>query len=393
MARQWVGMGHEVHVLTGPGDRGGEHAPDLQHLVDGVPIVVHRAPAPGIEAPARPSLSATAPLAAARRVSRLRQIVGQWKGFPDSQRSWIRPAVSAGLRHHHRAPFDVVWSTSPPESAHFVARRLAARGIPWVADFRDQWSDYLLARWDPLSRFVIDRITALVLRPAATLTANTDGVAASIRRATHRPVHCIRNGFSEMPPCGQPVRTRTLGYFGRIDPLMQRPERLWPALRELRRAGKAWRIVFYLTGGGGGGATIDVPPDLRDLVEVESALPHEEALQRMQSMTALLVIAWEVRQGDAPVAGKLYEYVGSGRPVLVCAPGHYEARRLIEGRGLGVGGWTDTEIGAALRALDGYTVEPEARAGLAQASVAAELAGILASVVVERDSGQRPRRA
>lgn len=384
MAREWVRAGHEVHVLTGPGDRGGEYCPDLEPAGNATGAIVHRAACPGIPRPEslRPAYDAgTSGQGVARRISRLRQILGQWKGFPDLQRSWIGPATEKGLELHARHPFDVAWSTSPPESVHFVGRALALRGIPWVPDFRDQWSDYLLARWDPLSRWIIDRITARVVAPATTITANTDGVAASVGRASGREVACFRNGWDPPPSASRERRRRTLGYFGRIDPYLQHPQRLWDPLRLVRDQGHAWKVEFFAAPGGGGGAQIEVPPDLQDLVRVRPPLPHPEALAEMQAMEALLVLAWEARGGEATVAGKLYEYVGSGRPILVSAPVHYEARRFVEARGLGRGGWTPAEIAEALTRLEDFTVPEQARMALARESTARDLMELLTSAL------------
>ena len=378
MAREWVEAGCEVHVLTGPGDRGGEYTPDLEERARRSGAVVHRAAAPGMPPlpVLRPAYEKDVAALVQRPVSRGRQILAQWRTFPGYERSWISEARELGLRLQAEHRFDVVWSTSPPESAHYVSRALAA-AVPWVADFRDQWSEYLLARWDPLSRWVIDGITRRLLSTATRVTANTLGVAASIRRACRREVRCVRNGFDPMPLRTGPVRERTIGYFGRVDPRMQRPDRLWPVLRSLRERGRPWRVEFYLSPGGGGGASIRVPADLVDLVALSPPLPHGEALCRMQEMTALLVLAWETRGGESTVAGKLFEYVGSGRPTLVCAPRGFEARELVETTGTGIGGWDEGELVDAFSRLEWVSVDPGGRESLSRGKAARELLELL----------------
>ncbi len=379
MAREWSRAGHEVHVLTGPGDRGGEYCPDLLAAGEESGAVVHRAPCPGISPPQtlRPAYEQRTENLVARRISRGRQIAGQWKGFPDLQRSWIRPAtvLATGLHAHHR--FDVVWTTSPPESVHFVGRSLARRGLPWVPDFRDQWSEYLLARWDPLSRWIIDRITRRVLAPARAVTANTQGVCDSIARASGRTVTCIRNGWDPPPVGTATARPRALGYFGRIDPEFQHPERLWEPLRRVRSGGPPWTLDIFAAPGGGGGAVVNIPRDLEDLVRVRSPLPHPQALLEMQSMAALLVLGWEALGGEAAVAGKLFEYIGSRRPVLAVAPPHYEVSRLLASTGLGVSGWSTDELVEALRSLETLAAAPSARLALSRESSARRLAALL----------------
>jgi glycosyltransferase involved in cell wall biosynthesis len=375
LAREWTARGHEVHVLTGPGDRGGEYSPDLLAEGERSGAQVHRAAAPGLPRPERLVAAHQTPAGqrVQRPISRLRQVLGQWKGFPDLQRSWIRPAAELG---RSLPAFDVVLSTSPPESAHFVARRLP---WPWVADFRDQWSDYLLARWDPLSRLLIDRIARWVLARAAGVTANTAGVAASMERALGRPVRLVRNGFDPPPPPAGPLRPRVLGYFGRIDPALQHPERLWPALRRLLALGRPWRLELYASPGGGGGKAIDVPQDLADLVMVLPPLSHDEALARMATMGALLVVGWETRGGSTAVGGKFYEYAGSGRPTLALAPADYEVAGLVQTTGTGLSAWTGDELVDALQRLEAYEVDPRGRESLSRAASAAALLEFLES--------------
>jgi hypothetical protein len=381
MAREWTRAGHEVHVITGPGDRGGEYSPDLEARGSESGARVHRAEAPGIPRPAAMLAAAEQPLDAlvARVVPRWRQLAAQWRTFPDPQRSWIEPARRLALRLHEETAFDAVWSTSPPESAHYVARGLAVAGVPWVADFRDQWSEYLLGRWDPLSRFAIDRVTRRLLARAAAVTAATEGVSDSIRRASGRTVSLVRNGFDPGPRAASRSRERVLGYFGRVDPLSQHPERLWAPLRALEARGEPWRAEFFLAPGGGGGARFAPPADLRDAVALFPPLPHPAALEAMGRMTALLVLAWETRGGDTSVAGKLYEYVGSGRPVLVLAPRSFEARRLVEDTGTGLGAWEDAEIVEALRRIEGFVPSAEGRDGLSRARGAERLLELLRS--------------
>ena len=86
----------------------------------------------------------------------------------------------------------------------------------------------------------------------------------------------------------------------------------------------------------------------------------------MQGMSALLVLAWEIRGGEKSVAGKLYEYVGSGRPVFVCAPEGFEARQLVEATGTGLGAWGDIPIAAALRRLESFVPDPAGREKLSR---------------------------
>ena len=116
-----------------------------------------------------------------------------------------------------------------------------------------------------------------------------------------------------------------------------------------------------------------MPEDLEDLVQVHPPLEHRMALERMAEMSALLVLALEDRSGPGIVPGKLYEYAGTGVPLLVCAPASYEVRRLAEDREVGLGGWSHDEIVSAMRCLEDFAVDDEGRRSLSREAAARQL--------------------
>ncbi len=63
------------------------------------------------------------------------------KFFPDSKAGWIRSAIRMGKKLIKSNNYDLILSSSPPISAHVIAKELSQEaGIPWVADFRDFWT-------------------------------------------------------------------------------------------------------------------------------------------------------------------------------------------------------------------------------------------------------------
>lgn len=62
--------------------------------------------------------------------------------IPDTYVGWYRPALRAARAAAAQTPFDAVLSTSPPQTAHLVARTLCReKKLPWIADLRDPWTD------------------------------------------------------------------------------------------------------------------------------------------------------------------------------------------------------------------------------------------------------------
>ena len=63
-------------------------------------------------------------------------------GWPDETAGWVPAATWHALRAVRRYRPDVLYSTSSPVSAHLVALMVSrVTGIPWVADFRDAWTE------------------------------------------------------------------------------------------------------------------------------------------------------------------------------------------------------------------------------------------------------------
>ncbi len=71
--------------------------------------------------------------------------------IPDPQIVWTAAAYASGLYIARREKPDVLYSSSPPNSLNVLALALARKlGLPWIADFRDPWTDGLRRRqWYP----------------------------------------------------------------------------------------------------------------------------------------------------------------------------------------------------------------------------------------------------
>ena len=62
--------------------------------------------------------------------------------IPDARKFWIRPSVKFLLNYLETNPVKAVISTGPPHSMHLIAMALAKKiKLPWLADFRDPWTN------------------------------------------------------------------------------------------------------------------------------------------------------------------------------------------------------------------------------------------------------------
>ena len=76
--------------------------------------------------------------------------------WPDGGLGWVPFAFLAALRAVRRDRPDVLFSTSAPYGSHLVALLVARlTGLPWVADFRDEWAANPYLSGQPVAREVV----------------------------------------------------------------------------------------------------------------------------------------------------------------------------------------------------------------------------------------------
>ena len=283
---------------------------------------------------------------------------------PDGQIGWAPAALAAGLRALRREPFDLIYSTSPPASAHLIALALSAlSGLPWVADLRDSWV------YDPLDPALSDSPSRLELESwleSAVASRADAGITTTDVSATHlkqrhwdarERVTVIANGFDpndmdsvsegsfsenlffdteraidgpqrpEFSPRdaeGRRMRMAHTGSFANSHPLRS-PDGLLAALELLLRADSSWsdRLELVLAGR----LTPREVDRARHLTEahVVKIIGEVDAAtaRRIQAESDLLLVIDHHSPWPASnIPGKFFDYLGSGRPVfLLCGEG------------------------------------------------------------------------
>lgn len=265
---------------------------------------------------------------------RLRRF-GELFFLPDTYIGWIPFAVRAASRLAGTGGFDVVYSTSPPDSTHLAAERVArAFSCPWVADFRDPWIGLRLRTPpSPLHRAQHERMERRVARADRVLV--TTSWHERIMREAHpgARIERIPNGYDEDDfSAHEPTAPRegpfTLLHCGMLT--LGRSSR--PVLEGLRlfldRSPESAVRVVFLGSRESENEEWVARFGLEDTVAFEDNVPHSECVAREMGSHALLLVKHDDARYRGLVPGKLYEYFGARRPVLAVVP-EGEAAELV----------------------------------------------------------------
>ncbi len=262
--------------------------------------------------------------------------------LPDARVGWTPFAGRAARKLLRETPIDVVMTTGPPHSTHLIGRALKRRaGMPWVADFRDPWTDIGYYGDLPFTAWAcrLDaRLERSVLEEADHVVTVSPSLKRLLARKTTTPVTVLPNGFDPDDFRGTvPVETGAfvLAHIGTLS-ASQNPGALWRALRSLLDAGELPALRLRLVG--------NVDPvvmrsleahGLADRTETIPYVPHDAAVRHMRRAALLLLSIPRVPDAEGIVTGKIFEYAASGRPVLGVGPLPGDAAALLEETGAG----------------------------------------------------------
>ncbi len=267
--------------------------------------------------------------------------------FPDRQCGWYRPAVRRLWNLPAAERPDLVLATGGPWTSLLVGQSLAGRfGVPLVIDFRDPWTRNPFRRQHAFEKRVRS-LERSVCEASARVIVNTpelhDQFARDYPEFEHKFI-TITNGFDSVgDAAGRPTNVgREAGglqicHFGTVyghrDPLalllaMQQladENKIRPEVLRVRFVG-AWEVSNDTTNRVAGRL------EATGFLERAPSMPHEACLREIQNAKVLLAI-----QPASPlqIPAKIYEYVASGRPLIVIG-GEGATAALVERHRLGL---------------------------------------------------------
>jgi len=276
--------------------------------------------------------------------------------IPDARRFWIRPSVrflEAYLKQH---PVDVILSSGPPHSLHLIARALRQKtSLPWIADFRDPWTQIYWFNDLMLSPRALRRhqkLEASVYYEADRLLVVSPSMLEQVPSAFQAKTSVITNGFDpdDFPTQGPKHLDGVfrLVYTG-ILVAHQHPDRLWPLVATLVKQGRLDPAHFKLQLIGKVDRSVVEAikqAGIEALVELIPYVSHQEVIRYQQEASALLLLLIKDRAvAKGVLTGKIFEYMASQYLASQYLSSHYSSSQCP----LLCLGATDSDAAALLR--------------------------------------------
>jgi len=230
--------------------------------------------------------------------------------------------------------------------------------IPWVADFRDLWTQNYYYLYSPLRKSIERRLELNTLSTAEALVTVSQPAADDLR-SLHRqkPVHSIPNGFDPAEVNTTPGNLTdkfTITYTGNLYPGKQSPEPLFAALRDLITEGSmdASDIEVRFYGPEAGWIYKQAERyELTGTVRQFGVVPREITLNKQRESQLLLLLKWNDTRQRGFYTAKIFEYLAARRPVLAVGGFPDVVDQLLDETKAGVSGQTGEDIKAVLLRL------------------------------------------
>lgn len=265
--------------------------------------------------------------------------------IPDTRIPWYFSSVRRAIDIVKKENIDLIFSSSPPQTNHIIAARVARQtGLPWVADFRDPWTDVFWLQDRSIRMGFIHRIDRWIekrtMRKMDAIITVSRYYASLLGKKTDHEVITIPNGFDQKyfsDISYSPGKRFKITFSGSMSK-EQDPSCFFDAI-ELIKSDKDFMADLEIIFEG------NFPPFLHEVVANRGIKDNviftpytrmQDAIKTMIHSDLLLLIIPNTTGNHGILSLKVFDYIGSGRPILAYGPINGDAARLINEMDAGV---------------------------------------------------------
>ncbi len=281
--------------------------------------------------------------------------------IPDPRVFWVKPSVKFLADLVDKGQFQAVITTGPPHSMHLIGRELKRqKGVFWLADFRDPWSQWEFLDKLPMQAYVRNqhkKMEQLVLKEADVITTISPTFQHDLAQLAHRKVDLLTNGYDtkDIPEdftlAEKKADSLHLVYSGIIDSI-RNPMPLLKAMREeFSREQEDVKFTFVGRVSDQVCEAISSDPWLATHVDFAGYVSHHEVFDFYNKADGLVLILTNTKNAKGNIPGKLFEYMATTLPILALGDPMGDSAKILE----------QAEVGSVLDHSDHVGIQVELR--------------------------------
>lgn len=288
--------------------------------------------------------------------SKIAFLINEIFAYPDEQIGWKNFVLLVGRKVIKEERPNVIFSSSSPVTSHIIASQLSKEfHIPWVADFRDLWTQNHYTNHVFVRKIIERRLEKNTLKNADRLLAVSEPLAEKLEFLHNKKAIVITNGFDlddyskSPPPLTQFFSTTYTGaiYKGKRD-----PSHLFAAIKELLEDKIIEEDKFCVRFFGPGGEYIRqlaATYNIQNVIHCEGVVPYKNSIRAQRESTILLLLNWCCLEEEGVYTGKIFEYLGAQRPILAIPKNNGVVDELLMKTNAGVVAGTKEEVKKVLK--------------------------------------------
>jgi len=255
-------------------------------------------------------------------------------------KDWEQGALNLIIKHNIKYVYVTFSPLLTLKTGIWLKKKLGNK-IFLIADFRDLIVDNPFSPSNVFSRAINKKI----LKEADLVTTVSEGLAHKLRNQIceccnekEREVLVVRNGFDpedvkteKIPPSINDEMFK-LVYTGSLYIGTRDPTNLFIAIKQLKSEGKISDKNFKFIYCGKDFSYIDYLSNkfnISDLVLNKGLVSRKDAISLQGNADMLVVLSRDDKEEEGVLTGKVYEYIASGRPILLLGDGSVELKNII----------------------------------------------------------------
>ncbi len=266
--------------------------------------------------------------------------------IPDAKFTWKWFAVPLGKKIIEDIKPDIIFSTSPPPTTSLIAKKLADwSNIPWIADFRDPWTNIYYYDEHPQSKYAQKKNKKIefdTLKRADQITVVNEGFFPEYEEILRSKTTKIPNGFDpdhavNTSNSNDQSKIFTIRYFGSLK-ANQDPGEFIRALQNIDTdypsIASHMNIEFY------GSIDSKIKAEIESITtNIESSfhdfISHDKMMKIVSETNLLLLVIGKTKNSKFALSTKVFEYMLSGNTVLGIGPTDGAAANLVHETNIG----------------------------------------------------------